>query len=286
MQENLRDYMIRHGNHHGCYSWAGCYPWRREKVKHFMAHLLTGLDFLHARGIIHRELKPQNLLVDAYKVLKIGDLELAPSVTRPLRPVWLHSRACPGCYTHVTLTTVWYRPPEILLGCKLYSLPADVWSCGCVLGEMASGAPLFAEDSEIGTIFKIFQKLGTPGKQQWMCLNQLPDFQHSFPKWHRTPWASWRSGNLSSQLGQVGLDLLDGLLRYDSCDRLSARAALNSEYFLGKSQPCPMEVASKTMTDSSSTCYRCRCVQSMLDLPTSSVSGCGHKDMLYPRHQL
>ena len=87
--------------------------------------------------------------------LKIADFGLARAFTLPVPQ-----------YTH-EVVTVWYRPLEILLGSKLYSVPVDLWGVGCILAEMATGSPLFAGDSEIDTAFKIFQKLGTPTEACW-----------------------------------------------------------------------------------------------------------------------
>merc|ERR1711933_51501 len=102
------------------------------------------------------------------------------------------------------VVTVWYRPPEILLGATLYSVPVDLWSIGGVAAEMATGAPLFAGDSEIDTIFKIFQKLGTPTTEQWPGLAELPDFKCTFPEWTPRGWGNIR--NRKAQIGSVGID--------------------------------------------------------------------------------
>lgn len=72
---------------------------------------------------------------------------------------------------------MWYRPPEILLGSQVYSLPVDLWSIGCVVAEMATGSALFPGDSEIDTIFKIFQRLGTPSEDTWPGIHELPYFK-------------------------------------------------------------------------------------------------------------
>merc|ERR1719183_2969730 len=101
-------------------------------VKNFAFQLCRGIEFCHASRILHRDLKPQNLLIDQRLRLKIADFGLARAFTLPVPK-----------YTH-EVVTVWYRPPEILLGATLYSVPVDLWSIGCVLGEMATGQPLFA----------------------------------------------------------------------------------------------------------------------------------------------
>lgn len=186
-------------------------------VKNFAYQLCRGAEFCHANRIIHRDLKPQNLLIDNRRQLKIADFGLARAFTVPVPK-----------YTH-EVVTVWYRPPEILLGATLYSVPIDLWSIGCVLAEMATGAPLFAGDSEIDTIFKVFQKLGTPTEAIWPGVSELPDFKPTFPKWPPRGWASIR--NTAQQVGAEGIDLLERLMCYDPKRRLSARRALQHPYF-------------------------------------------------------
>merc|ERR1712087_781220 len=186
-------------------------------VKRFAYQLCRGVEFCHANRIIHRDIKPQNLLINNDLQLKLADFGLARAFTVPIPK-----------YTH-EVVTVWYRPPEILLGGTHYSVPVDIWSIGCVLGEMATGAPLFAGDSEIDTIFKIFQKLGTPNEQMWPGVSELPDFKPTFPQWPVKSWSNIR--NTAQQVGVSGIDLLENLMRYDPKRRLSARKALQHEYF-------------------------------------------------------
>jgi serine/threonine protein kinase len=189
-----------------------------SQVRDFARQLLTGIEFCHANRIIHRDLKPQNLLINSSNDrLKIADFGLARAFALPI-PV----------YTHEVIT-VWYRPLEILLGSKLYSVPVDLWGVGCILGEMATGSPLFAGDSEIDTAFKIFQKLGTPNETLWPGVNELPDFKPTFPKWQAKGWANIR--NTLAQVGTAGIELLDQLMRYSPRARISARAALAHPYF-------------------------------------------------------
>jgi len=179
--------------------------------------LMQGIDYCHARRIIHRDLKPQNILVDGQDNLKIADFGMARAFNLPIPK-----------YTHEVVTT-WYRPPEILFGCEDYSLGVDVWSAGCILGEMATGAALFHGDSEIDTIFQIFKKLGTPSEVEWPGLSELPDFKPSFPQWRKRPWSEIR--NTVAQLGMAGTRLLDAMLRYDPATRISAKQTLLHEYF-------------------------------------------------------
>ena len=192
-------------------------PLSPSTVNNFAYQLCRGVEFCHANRIIHRDLKPQNLLINHQLLLKIADFGLARAFAVPV-----------PAYTH-EVVTVWYRPPEILLGAKLYSVPVDLWSIGCVIGEMATGAPLFAGDSEIDTIFKIFQKLGTPSEQVWPGVSELPDYKASFPKWPPRGWAQIR--NTKQQVGTDGIDLLENLMCYAPTRRLSACRALQHTYF-------------------------------------------------------
>merc|ERR1719171_3298301 len=186
-------------------------------IKDLAYQLFRGVEFCHANRILHRDLKPQNLLIDRKMTLKIADFGLARAYTVPVPK-----------YTH-EVVTVWYRAPEILLGATVYSIPVDIWSIGCVLAEMATGTPLFAGDSEIDTIFKIFQKLGTPKTADWPGIEALPDFKETFPKWPKKPWHTIR--NTLVQIGPDGINLLDKLMVYDPKQRWSARKAVNHAYF-------------------------------------------------------
>ena len=115
-------------------------------VKSFMKQLCNGVDYCHGRRVIHRDLKPQNLLIDRDGNLKIADFGLARAFGVPL-----------GTYTH-EVVTLWYRAPEILLGGSnyKYSIGIDMWSVGCIFAEMCTRKPLFGGDSEIQQIFSIF----------------------------------------------------------------------------------------------------------------------------------
>lgn len=188
-----------------------------NEIKALTYQLCRGIEFCHSNRILHRDLKPQNLLIDNSLRLKIADFGLARAYTVPVPK-----------YTH-EVVTVWYRAPEILLGSQLYSVPVDMWSVGCIFAEMATGSPLFAGDSEIDTIFKVFQKLGTPTEDVWPTLGQLPDFKRTFPTWKPKGWENIRT--TKQQVGEPGIDLLEKLMAYDPRRRWSARRALAHPYF-------------------------------------------------------
>lgn len=202
-------------------------------VKKFMSQLVEGVKYCHCHRVLHRDLKPQNLLIDRDGNLKLADFGLARAFGVPLRT-----------YTH-EVVTLWYRAPEILLGGRQYSTGVDLWSVGCIFAEMCTRKPLFPGDSEIDEIFKIFRYvfkttrsypsqctkigirlLGTPNDHDWPGVTSFPDFKPSFPKWNRDT-----SRPLVSGLDINGLDLLESMLVYDPAGRISAKQALNHPYF-------------------------------------------------------
>ncbi|KAF8907028.1 kinase-like domain-containing protein [Gymnopilus junonius] len=186
-----------------------------EIVKKFTHQLNSGLLYCHSHRILHRDLKPQNLLIDNRDNLKLADFGLARAFGIPMRT-----------YTH-EVVTLWYRAPEVLLGSRHYSTAIDMWSVGCIFAEMAmSGAPLFPGDSEIDQIFKIFRILGTPNEDVWPGVSGLPDYKPTFPQWSRQDITRFVPA-----LDENGLDMLKRTLTYDSSKRISAKRALLHPYF-------------------------------------------------------
>ncbi|KAL2914297.1 Cyclin-dependent kinase catalytic subunit [Polyrhizophydium stewartii] len=183
-------------------------------VKSYLYQILKGLMFCHCHRILHRDLKPQNLLIDQHGNLKLADFGLARAFGIPLRT-----------YTH-EVVTLWYRSPEILLGSKHYSTAVDMWSVGCIFAEMVLKHPLFPGDSEIDEIFRIFRILGTPTETIWPGFVTLPDYKSTFPVWSAQPMAS-----VVPTLEIEGQDLLQAFLAYDPAARISAKRALNHPYF-------------------------------------------------------
>jgi cyclin-dependent kinase len=186
----------------------------KNMVKKFMAQLVEGVRYCHSHRVLHRDLKPQNLLIDREGNLKLADFGLARAFGVPLRT-----------YTH-EVVTLWYRAPEILLGGRQYSTGVDMWSVGAIFAEMCTRKPLFPGDSEIDEIFKIFKILGTPDENVWPGVTSFPDYKPSFPKWKRD-----MARPLVKDLEEAGLDLLDAMLEYDPARRLSAKAACMHPYF-------------------------------------------------------
>ncbi|KAK1879500.1 Cyclin-dependent-like kinase 5 [Dissostichus eleginoides] len=163
-----------------------------ETVKSFMYQLLKGLAFCHSRNVLHRDLKPQNLLINRNGELKLADFGLARAFGIPVR-----------CYS-AEVVTLWYRPPDVLFGAKLYSTSIDMWSAGCIFAELANaGRPLFpGNDVDDHTL------LGTPTEEQWQTMTKLPDYK-PYPMYPATTSLV----NVVPKLSSTGRDLLQDLCR-------------------------------------------------------------------------
>ncbi|KFD52306.1 hypothetical protein M514_06869 [Trichuris suis] len=186
----------------------------RKLLKSYLYQISDGMLFCHSRRIMHRDLKPQNLLIDEHGTIKLADFGLARAFGIPLRP-----------YTH-EVVTLWYRSPEVLLGCERYSLGLDIWSIGCIFAEMVTGKPLFPGDSEIDQLFRIFRVLGTPTKADWVDIEDLPEYKANFPKWYGNHLAEF-----VSTLDVHGFHLLANMLKYDPMCRITAKDILMHPYF-------------------------------------------------------
>ena len=189
-------------------------PLKPDLVKSYLYQLLLAIKYCHSKRILHRDLKPQNLLLSKDGIIKVADFGLARAFGIPIKTL-----------THEILT-LWYRAPEILLGQKEYSTPVDIWSIGLIFYEMAHRKPLFAGDCEIDQIFKIFQMYGTPNEKTWPGITKLPEFKLTFPQFKPAGLESY-----NKNLDKVGLDLLSKMIQQDPCKRISAKQALKHPYF-------------------------------------------------------
>jgi len=186
-----------------------------NQSKRYLHQLLSGIAYCHTNRILHRDLKPQNLLLDVDGNIKLADFGLARAFGLPFRS-----------YTH-EVVTLWYRAPEILLGCKMYSTAVDIWSMGCIFVEMITRSALFPGDSEIDQLFKIFRMLGTPNEKVWPKISSLKDYNRDFPK-----WKPQSLGDVVPALDSKGLDLVNKMLTYRPSNRISAREAMSHPFLL------------------------------------------------------
>lgn len=185
-----------------------------DLAKSYLYQLLQGISYCHSHRVLHRDLKPQNLLIDAEGCIKLADFGLARAIGVPVRT-----------YTHEVIT-LWYRPPEILLGTKMYSTSVDIWSIGCIFAEMVHKKTLFSGDSEIDQLFRIFRTLGTPDETIWPGVTSLPDFKSKFPRWPRQPLSK-----VIPELPLDGIEALELMLVYDPLRRMSAKQMLSHSFF-------------------------------------------------------
>ncbi|KAJ3390927.1 cyclin-dependent serine/threonine protein kinase [Entophlyctis sp. JEL0112] len=184
-----------------------------QTTKHLMYQLLRGIAFCHEHRVLHRDLKPQNLLINKRFDLKLGDFGLARAFGIPVRS-----------YSH-EVVTLWYRAPDVLMGSRHYSTSIDIWSVGCIMGELASGRALFPGQSVRDQLLKIFKVLGTPSESTWPKMVELPEYKSDFPLYDKANLAE-----LLPRLDANGIDLLGKLLEYVPERRISAEAALQREY--------------------------------------------------------
>lgn len=200
------------------------YPIKLDKIKNYLYQILNGISYCHSKSILHRDIKPQNILINVKtEIIKITDFGLARCYILPNR-TWTHE-----------IITLWYRPPEVLLGCKSYSIYVDIWSIGCLFAEMLNNnQPLFRGQSEISQLVKIFMKCGTPNFKNngWDSVYQdTKQFQNKFPKFERKSIYP-HFCNRKDLKKCNGHDLLGRMLILDPPKRITPKQALKHDFFL------------------------------------------------------
>jgi cyclin-dependent kinase len=186
-------------------------------LKSFLYQLLTGVAYCHHHRVLHRDLKPPNLLINREGQLKLADFGLARAFGIPVRS-----------YTH-EVVTLWYRAPDILMASRKYSTPVDIWSVGCIFAEMANGRPLFAGTSESDQLDKIFRLLGSPTVNDYPGIIDLPEYSPDLIPRYAPPRNGL--GSLVPTLDSSGVDLLKRMLQYDPAKRITAQSALEHPFF-------------------------------------------------------
>jgi cyclin-dependent kinase 7 len=193
-------------------------------IKSYMLQTLLGLEYLHSHWILHRDLKPNNLLINNDGVVKIGDFGLARFYGSPSR-----------VYTHQVVTR-WYRCPELLFGARNYSTGVDIWATGCILAELLLRVPLLPGDSDLDQLDRIFQILGTPTEETWPGVTKLPDYI-MFKSYPPITFDSIFTAATADTLS-----LLSSMLTLNPLMRCTATQALKSDYF--RSKPAPASYVS------------------------------------------
>ncbi|KAJ5580941.1 Sirtuin family [Penicillium hetheringtonii] len=183
-------------------------------IKSFMHQLLKGIAFCHENRVLHRDLKPQNLLINKKGQLKLGDFGLARAFGIPV-----------NTFSN-EVVTLWYRAPDVLLGSRTYNTSIDIWSAGCIMAEMYTGRPLFPGTTNEDQLLKIFRLMGTPSERSWPGISQLPEYKPTFHV-----YATQDLGLILPQIDPLGLDLLNRMLQLRPEMRISAADALQHPWF-------------------------------------------------------
>ncbi|CAH8359449.1 unnamed protein product [Eruca vesicaria subsp. sativa] len=191
------------------------------QIKCYMQQLFRGLEHCHRRGILHRDIKGSNLLINNEGVLKIGDFGLA-NFYRGDGDLQLTSR----------VVTLWYRAPELLLGATEYGPAIDMWSAGCILTELFAGKPIMPGRTEVEQIHKIFKLCGSPSEDYW--IRETLPLATSFKPSH--PYKAVL-GETFSHFPASAMTLINKLLAIEPEKRGSAASALRSEFFT--TEPLP-----------------------------------------------
>eukprot|EP01029_Cantina_marsupialis_P009587 TRINITY_DN2226_c0_g1_i1.p1 TRINITY_DN2226_c0_g1~~TRINITY_DN2226_c0_g1_i1.p1 ORF type:complete len:384 (+),score=66.32 TRINITY_DN2226_c0_g1_i1:116-1267(+) len=224
------------------------YEYRREpmplqSIKTLFYELLKGLDFLHSNWVLHRDIKPQNILVTQEGRPQIADFGLARIFKSPLKALTDVERV---------VVTLWYRAPELLFGGKHYTTAVDIWSMGATFAEMITLKEIFPAKEECESdkfqwkqCERIFAVLGAPNLETWPLLREYPFFSKVSELMHaghgirgsRLVETLSRSVAPSDYLDPQMIDLIERMLVFDPCSRITAKEALEHPFF--HSSPFP-----------------------------------------------
>ncbi|KAK8067191.1 CMGC/CDK/CDK7 protein kinase [Apiospora hydei] len=186
-------------------------------TKAWMGMLTRAVWFCHENFVLHRDIKPNNLLIAADGEVKLADFGLARSFSDPYRPMTSN------------VITRWYRPPELLFGARHYSAAVDVWSVGLVFAELVMRAPYLAGNTELEQIELICKGVGTPTEENWPGVTKLPEYTISN---QITPVLGKDHYNaLFGTVGNEGVDLLMKTLILDPRKRITARDMLKHPWW-------------------------------------------------------
>ncbi|VDN06519.1 unnamed protein product [Thelazia callipaeda] len=232
-----------------------------EHIKNMILQMLLGLEFLHVQWILHRDLKPNNLLINMQGRIKIADFGLARFFGSPNR-----------CYTHQVVTR-WYRAPELLYASRSYGVGIDMWSVGCIIAELLLRVPIFPGESDIDQLVKIYHVLGTPTPEEWPGMEELSDYIMLKPS------VGIPLKNVFTAAGDDLIELIQQCFRFNPVHRWNATQALQSSYF--KSIPYACDDCDLPLPSSTRSAYlRRKRRQLQIDLDETPTK-CSHQIDFY-----
>eukprot|EP00771_Trimastix_marina_P003291 gnl/Trimastix_PCT/4524.p1 GENE.gnl/Trimastix_PCT/4524~~gnl/Trimastix_PCT/4524.p1 ORF type:complete len:465 (+),score=97.74 gnl/Trimastix_PCT/4524:123-1517(+) len=200
-----------------------------KHIKYLLYQLLRGLHYIHRGGLLHRDLKPGNLLITSDCALKLGDFGLARLVTEETNSITMTDY----------VSTRWYRAPELLVGAAQYSYGVDMWSVGCILAEMLGSTPLFPGDSTIDQLQKIADVLGTP-KGDDLAFAQSSCAANIISR--LAPARKKDMGRIFPRAPSLAVDLMHRVFKWNPADRISAAEAMRHPYLEGFFHECDLHV--------------------------------------------
>lgn len=219
-------FLVMDYQHFDLFNFYNLVPLNEKLIKGILLQILLGLKYIHSMGYLHRDLKPQNILLSKDCRVQIGDLGLAGKFTAEFQE---HSSY---------VCSLWYRPPELLLGGTVYGPSLDVWGVGCILMELLIGRPAFQAKDEEETMKLICQMFGTPSEESWPDVNKFPMSYEFEIEYYPAEFQSWMQGAMahrSFDVNDSALDLLSKMMALNPENRISIAEALNHEWF--KSEP-------------------------------------------------
>jgi len=202
-------------------------PFPEAEARRVMRRLLEGVSAMHARGLLHRDLKPDNVLLDGRGGVKICDFGLSRAA----------DNGTGGAPYTPGVATLWYRAPELILGSADYDAGVDTWALGCIMAELlAGGAPLFPGRSEMDQLNRVFDTLGMQDMPSWPGFARLPRAGSPLCRRGRPPS---RLRELFPALSAAGFDVLAGLLACRPDRRLTTADALRCPWFADAAAAAP-----------------------------------------------
>jgi cell division cycle 2-like len=209
-------------------------PFLQAEVKTIIMQILSAIEYMHANWLIHRDLKTSNILINSRGEVKVADFGLTRKYGDP-----------PSAMTQLVVT-LWYRAPELLLGEESYTPAIDLWSIGCIYGELVKHEPILPGRSEIDQLNRIFKLLSTPTTETWPGMHDLPHAkQFQFTEY---PHCLLQS-EFGSILTQTGIDFISKMLKYDPEKRVTAKQALSHAIFMERPYPAHPSVLEKWIAD-------------------------------------